>query len=141
MSARALATLAALGALLACGSPTRSLEGTWTGRDDAGNGMTFVFRDDGRGDWIVQIPDGMPPETLSMRWSTDPRSEPARIDLWDFEEGPLRGMKMAGIYEWTGDHAFRVDFEPVRPGEEADSVRPKAFTDDTVVFTREGAGP
>jgi hypothetical protein len=123
---------------LGCGE-TRSLEGTWTGNDEVGNHMTFVFGDDGRATWILQpsIPGGatIPPETIRMAYVTDTSTDPATIDFSDFDFEPLQGTTTYGIYEFTGDGTFRLDLEPAGPGEDA-SVRPDSFSAETVMFTR-----
>jgi len=133
----ALAVLLSVG----CGN-SRSLEGTWTGADDAGNRMTFVFAGEGQAEWILEPSMGgatMPPETIRMRYVTDATADPATIDFSDFDYGPLEGTTTYGIYEFTEGEAFRIDLEPAGPGQDA-SVRPDSFTDDTVVFTRAGSG-
>lgn len=134
----ALAVLVSVG----CGN-SRSLEGTWTGADDAGNRMTFVFAEDGQAEWILEPGAGggatMPPETIRMRYETDAAADPATIDFSDFDYGPLEGTTTYGIYEFTEGEAFRIDLEPAGPGQDA-SVRPDSFTDETVVFTRAGSG-
>lgn len=129
----ALAALAA--ALLACGGSGSDVQGRWTGADAAGNRMTFDFRGGGEGSWIVEVGQA-PPETIAMRYETDPSATPATIDLNGFGSGPLEGRVMAGIYELTGDGALRLDFEPVADPSEADSARPTEFTDDAVEFER-----
>ena len=127
---------------LGCGE-SRSLEGTWTGNDDVGNRMTFVFGGDGRAEWILQpnIPGGgtMAPETIRMAYTTDTSVDPATIDFTDFDFEPLRGTTTYGIYEFTGDGTFKLDLEPAGPGEDA-SVRPDSFTAETVTFTRAETG-
>lgn len=125
-----------------CGN-SRSLEGTWTGADDVGNRMTFVFAEDGQAEWILEPGTGgeatMPPETIRMRYETDATADPATIDFSDFDYGPLEGTTTYGIYEFTEGEAFRIDLEPAGPGQDA-SVRPDSFTSETVVFTRAGSG-
>jgi hypothetical protein len=127
---------------LGCGE-SRSLEGTWTGTDQAGNGMTFVFGDDGRAEWILapNMPGGatMAPETIGMAYATDASADPATIDFSNFDFEPLQGTTTYGIYEFTEDGAFRIDLEPAGPGQDA-SVRPDSFSDETVTFTRAGSG-
>jgi hypothetical protein len=123
-----------------CGN-SRSLEGSWTGADEAGNRMTFVFAGDGQAEWILEPNLGgqtMPPETIRMSYDTDTSADPATIDFSDFDYGPLEGTTTYGIYEFTESDAFRIDLEPAGPGQDA-SVRPDSFTDDTVVFTRAGS--
>lgn len=134
----ALAVLVSVG----CGN-SRSLEGTWTGADEMGNRMTFVFAEDGQAEWILEPGTGggvtMPPETIRMRYETDATADPATIDFSDFDYGPLEGTTTYGIYEFTEGEAFRIDLEPAGPGQDA-SVRPDSFTAGTVVFTRAGSG-
>lgn len=127
---------------LGCGE-SRSLEGTWNGTDQAGNGMTFVFGEDGKAQWILEpnIPGGttMAPETIRMAYVADASADPATIDFSDFDFEPLQGTTTYGIYEWTGEGAFRIDLEPAGPGQDA-TVRPDSFSAETVTFTRAGSG-
>jgi len=132
-----LALLVSLG----CGE-SRTLEGRWTGTDEGGNGMTFVFAEDGRAEWILEpnMPGTtMPPETIRMAYVTDPSADPATIDFSDFDFEPLQGTTTYGIYEFTGEETFRIDLEPAGPGQDA-SVRPDSFSTETVTFTRAGSG-
>lgn len=127
---------------LGCGE-SRSLEGTWTGTDQAGNGMTFVFREGGQAEWILEpnMPGGatMAPETIGMAYVTDATADPATIDFSDFDFEPLQGTTTYGIYEFTEEGGFRIDLEPAGPGQDA-SVRPDSFSAETVTFTRAGSG-
>jgi len=126
---------------LGCGGSSPSLEGTWAGQDPAGNQMTFVFEDGGTAQWIVEpMAHGaaMPAETVRMKYVTDASATPAQIDFSDFDFEPLQGTTTFGIYEFTGDDAFRLDLEPAGPGED-ESVRPDSFTSSTVTFHRAGA--
>jgi hypothetical protein len=126
---------------LGCGE-SRSLEGTWTGTDQAGNGMTFTFGDDGRAVWILEpnMPGAtIPPETIRMAYATDGSADPATIDFTDFDIEPLQGTTTYGIYEFTEGGAFRIDLEPAGPGQD-ESVRPDTFSADAVTFTRAGSG-
>lgn len=125
-------------ALAACGGEP-GIEGRWSGEDADGNRMTFDFREGGDASWIVTV-GGAPPETIDMRYSVDPSVSPHEIDLTDFEGGPLEGLTMVGIYEFTGDDAFRIDLEPVTVATEAETGRPTGFTDETVVFNRVSEG-
>ena len=124
-----------------CGE-SRSLEGTWTGNDLMGNQMMFVFGADGRAEWILQpvMPGGgtMAAETIRMAYTTDTSAEPATIDFFDFDFGPLQGTTTYGIYEFTEGDAFRIDLEPAGPGQDA-SVRPDSFSSETVTFTKAGS--
>ena len=109
----ALALLVSLG----CGE-SRTLEGRWTGTDEGGNGMTFVFEGDGRAEWILEpnVPGAtIPPETIRMAYVTDQAADPATIDFTDFDFEPLQGTTTYGIYEFTGEESFRMDREPAGP--------------------------
>ena len=139
-SLRWVLALAVAGSL-GCGE-SRSLEGTWTGNDLMGNQMTFVFGADGRAEWVLQqvTPGGetMAAETIRMAYTTDTSAEPATIDFYDFDFGPLQGTTTYGIYEFTEGEAFRIDLEPAGPGQDA-SVRPDSFSSETVTFTKAGS--
>lgn len=139
-SLRWVLALAVAGSL-GCGE-SRSLEGTWTGNDLMGNQMTFVFGEDGRAEWVLQqvTPGGgtMASDTIRMAYTTDTSAEPATIDFFDFDFGPLQGTTTYGIYEFTEGDAFRIDLEPAGPGQDA-SVRPDSFSSETVTFTKAGS--
>jgi uncharacterized protein (TIGR03067 family) len=140
-SLRWILALALVGSL-GCGE-SRSLEGTWTGADQAGNRMTFVFGDEGKAEWILEpnIPGGAPmaPETIRMTYAADPSAAPATIDFSGFDFEPLQGTTTYGIYEFTGKETFRIDLEPAGPDQDA-TVRPDSFSGETVTFTRAGSG-
>lgn len=133
----ALAVVVSLG----CGE-SRSLEGTWTGTDQQGNNMTFVFGEDGRAEWVLQpaMPGGgmMVAETIRMSYAIDTSADPATIDFSDFDFEPLQGTTTYGIYEFTDGNAFRIDLEPAGPGQDA-TVRPDSFSSETVTFARAGS--
>lgn len=133
VAALALATAASV---VGCGGD-RSIVGEWSGEDIDGNRMTFVFREGGDADWIV-TPRDAPPESIGMRYEADLSTTPGHIDLSDFEGGPLEGLTLVGIYEFTDGDRFRMDLEPVVGAVDPDSARPREFSDQAVVFTREG---
>ena len=124
-----------------CGE-SRSLEGTWTGTDQQGNHMTFVFAEDGRAEWVLQpvMPGGgtVPAETIRMSYATDASADPATIDFSDFDYAALQGTTTYGIYEFSGADSFRIDLEPAGPGQDA-TVRPDSFSSETVTFSRAGS--
>ena len=132
----------AVAGTIGCGE-SRSLEGTWTGTDPQGNHMTFVFGEDGRAEWVLEpvLPGGgaISPETIRMAYTTDASADPATIDFSDFDFEPLQGTTTYGIYEFTGNDAFRIDLEPAGPGQDA-TVRPDSFSAETVTFTRAASG-
>ena len=105
--------------------------------------MTFVFREDGQAEWILEpnMPGGatMAPETIGMAYVTDATADPATIDFSDFDFEPLQGTTTYGIYEFTEEGGFRIDLEPAGPGQDA-AVRPDSFSAETVTFTRAGSG-
>jgi len=125
-----------------CGE-SRSLDGTWTGTDQQGNHMTFVFGEDGRAEWVLQpvMPGGgtMAAETIRMSYATDASADPATIDFSDFDYAALEGTTTYGIYEFTGSDAFRIDLEPAGAEQDA-TVRPDSFSSETVTFTRAESG-
>lgn len=133
----ALAVVVSLG----CGE-SRSLEGTWTGTDQQGNNMTFVFGEDGKAEWVLQpaMPGGgtMAAETIRMSYATDTSADPATIDFSDFDFEPLQGTTTYGIYEFTDGNAFRIDLETAGPDQDA-TVRPDSFSSETVSFARAGS--
>lgn len=120
----------------ACGIAEQgpSLVGTWTGVDSAGIRMSFVFEADGKGLWVVELPEMT--DTTKVDWVADLEPAPHHLDLMHFDHGPLAGAAMYGIFEFSGPDTVRVDFEPGPPGAGDRAPRPEEFTAETVRFTR-----
>lgn len=133
----ALAALVASVGLSACGGE-RSIIGEWSGEDAEGNRIGFVFQEGDVAEWVVQARGMANPDTIEMRYEVDRSVSPHHIDLDGFEQGPLEGVTMVGIYEFTAGDAFRIDLAPVVGAVDPDSARPKEFSEETVVFTRGG---
>lgn len=137
IAAPALVALAAAASAAGCGGE-RSIVGEWNGQDVDGNRMTFVFRDGGEAEWIVPARGEASPESIGMRYEVDPSRNPGHIDFSGFEGGPLDGVRMVGIYEFTDEDRFRMDLEPVVGAVDPDSARPTEFSGQAVEFTRAG---
>lgn len=111
-----------------------SLVGTWTGVDSAGIRMSFVFEADGKGLWMVELPEMT--DTTKVDWVADMETAPHHLDLAHFDHGPLAGAALYGIFEFSGPDTFRLDLEPGPPGAGDRAPRPTEFTGETVEFSR-----
>ncbi len=128
-------TLGMVVVLAACGGDAEvSLVGEWTGTDTDGQGMQFVFRSDGTGQWVVPMEGAV--DTVSLRYTLNRDTVPHFLDLSRLDRGPLAGATLYGILVFDGNDAFRLDLEPGPPGAGDRAPRPTRFTAETVVFTR-----
>lgn len=126
--------LLAMVVALGCGGgPSHELAGAWTGTDSEGRPLTLVF---GEGDAALWITDRVPgvQDTTVLRYRADTAATPSRVDLRGFEEGPLAGMVLYGIYEREGSDTLRIDFEAGVPGS---GERPDSFSGSAVRLGRQ----
>jgi hypothetical protein len=101
----------------------------------------FVFRRDGSALWIIGTPARR--DTFPIRYQLDGAVAPARLDLFGFDRGPLRGRTLYCIADLSAANRFRLECEPGRPSGADDAeaaaaaaVRPAAFTAQTVTYRR-----
>lgn len=111
-----------------------SLVGTWTGVDSAGIRMSFVFEADGKGLWVLELPELT--DTTKVDWVADMEATPYHLDLMHFDRGPLAGAAMYGIFEFSGPDALHLDLEPGPPGAGDRAPRPTEFGSGAVVLSR-----
>ena len=109
------------------------LVGSWSGQDSQGNEQVFHFRPDGEVRWEA-VAGGERFELDGVEWSLDRTTDPMSIDLTRFTSGPLQGMGLYGIIEFTSDDSMRVDLEAAPIGQT--QVRPDTFTESTAVVRR-----
>ena len=127
-------TLLASAALtLACQESPQPLQGEWLSIGSARPAMTYVFEDDGRSIWILNLPQG--PDTLVIDYRVDYTTTPIHLDVGPWSAGPIAGQTLFGIVELLGPDRFRVDFEPGDPDTGA-MERPREFSSQTVTFVR-----
>ena len=130
------------------GPAAPSLVGEWRQEGEAAHAppdsaarQAFVFRRDGSALWIIGTPAR--PDTFAIRYQLDGAVTPARLDLFGFERGPLRGRTLYCIADLSAANRFRMDCEPGRPGGADDAeaaaaaaVRPASFTAQSVTYRR-----
>jgi hypothetical protein len=95
----------------------KKLQGAW----DNNKGQLLVFQKDNQAYWIFYSESKR--DTFKIKYRTNLKTQPAQLDLTDFQVGPLKGKTLYGIVEWTDKRTIRFDCEPGT----TDSVRPKAF--------------
>jgi len=113
-----------------CGSERScyDLTGRWTNRE----GQTLVFAPQGQSLWLIKF--GSQFDTMRFRYQYDCTQNPFRLDLTDFDTGPLAGKTLYGILEWNSDSVFR--FEAQTGG--SPDVRPSIFkTEQAIRYYRE----
>ena len=128
-----LALFASTALTLACQEPPQPLQGEWVSVGSTRPAMTYIFEDDGRVAWILDLPQG--PDTLVIDYRGDYTTTPIQLDVGPWSTGPIAGQTLFGIVELLGPDRFRVDFEPGDPDTGA-MERPREFSDQTVTFVR-----
>jgi hypothetical protein len=104
--------------LLACsGNECRTPEGAWA----TGEGQILQFEKGGRLLWLTRF--GSDYDTIQSQYKLDCTCTPMRIDIDKIQSGAFADKQLLGIFEWTGEDAFRVQLEV--GSEETD--RPTAF--------------
>ena len=105
-----------------------SITGDWVSNLSGGSTISLSFNEDGSLLWVMEdAQNGM--STLA-KYSIDPSTKPPSIELFDFEEGEMKGSKLRGIFELQSDGRLKLDFvekqlEPL-----------KEFTKDALVFSK-----
>ena len=131
--AASLSAVAPALALLSCGEPADPLLGEWVSVGSAPPSMTYIFEEDGRSRWVLDLPVGS--DTFAVDYRVDYTVTPFHLDVGPWSTGPVAGRTLFGIVEMLGPYRFRVDFEPGDP-EGGASARPEGFSGQTVTFVR-----
>jgi hypothetical protein len=103
-----------------CGLGGDSVIGSWENE----TGHIFTFREDGSMTWVY--PSGAASDTFELQYRYDASAEPKILDLYGFEEGPLKGATLYGIVNFLDqedEDVIRCNFNR---GED-ESVRPEEF--------------
>lgn len=95
----------------------KKIIGTW----DNDKGQILVFRKEGKALWIFYSESKR--DTFEIKYRTDFRATPSKLDLTDFQVGPLKGKTLYGILEFADKKTIRFDCEPGT----TEAVRPKEF--------------
>jgi hypothetical protein len=93
----------------ACQQPS----GRWTDRE----GTEWVFESGGKALLLHKF--GSQYDTQFCQYRYDCTAEPAHIDFSDFSSGPYRSKVLQGIFEWSSDSSFRLQYNTAQ--------RPKVF--------------
>ena len=129
----ALATLALLPTILSCSEPSEPLLGEWVSVAAETGQVTYIFEEDGRSRWILELAEA--PDTFPVAYRVDYSQSPIHLDVGPWPTGPLTGRTLYGIVEMQGPDRFVVDFEPGDPDGEG-SARPSRFSNQMVTFVR-----
>ena len=124
---------ALVGAVLACTEPTDPLLGEWVSVGTGPGPMTYIFEQDGRSRWVLDLEEG--PDTFAVDYRVDYGRTPIHLDIGPWSSGPLTGRTLFGIIEMQGPDRFRVDFEPADPDGDG-TGRPASFSNQAVAFVR-----
>lgn len=119
--------------LIHCKPAKHSLVGEWSGNHPQGGPNVLQFRGDGTADWRFDNP-GM--SQTNLKYTIDYSTTPHHITLSGFEAGHLRGLALHGILEFSCPNRFQLDVEPGLPDDDPETIRPKAFTDNTQEYRR-----
>ena len=129
----ALAALALAAPVISCGESPEPLLGEWVSVAAETGRMTYIFEEDGRSRWVLDLAEG--PDTFAVAYRVDYGRSPIHLDVGPWSTGPLAGRTLYGIVEMLGPDRFVVDFEPGDPGGEG-AERPPRFSNQSVTFVR-----
>lgn len=107
--------------------------GKWVGHAPDGDRVTYTFNQDGTVLWSVD--SAGPAGSFSAKYAIDYSTEPAQIDIFEFNFEPLKDFTFLGIIEFEGPSRFRLQGYPQRAGQ--GSGRPRAFDQEAVFFTKQ----
>lgn len=95
----------------------KKILGTW----DNDKGQILVFQKEGKALWIFY--SEIKRDTFAIKYRADFKANPSKLDLSDFQVGPLKGRTLYGILEFVDKKTIRFDCEPGA----TEAVRPKEF--------------
>ena len=95
----------------------KKIRGSW----DNTTGQVLIFQKDQQALWIFYSESKR--DTFRISYKTDFSGKPYKLDLSDFQVGPLKGKTLYGIVEFPDKKTMRFDCEPGI----SDQVRPKEF--------------
>jgi hypothetical protein len=94
----------------------------------------LIFRDDNTATWKIESVNFT--GSFDIQYTFDASTTPYRLDLTGFGTGPLEGLTLYGIIAFDGDESFRLEVEPGEVGGAGEEVRPAAFSEQTVIYTK-----
>jgi hypothetical protein len=106
----------------------RELTGRWTNKE----GQEISFGPDGKALWLIKF--GSQFDTFAIQYQYDCKATMPKLDLTNFQSGPLKGKTLYGIIEWSNDSVFRFSAEP---GMSEDARPPKFNPEQTQRFYKE----
>ena len=111
---------------------TRSaLVGEWMGNAPDGSKVSFSFKDDNTVLWVAEdLKSGIVLSTRA-KYRTDASKTPNAVEVFDVEQGDLKGETMRGIYELQTDDHLKFDMS-IGQNEHPDA----GFTDGSIVLER-----
>lgn len=95
----------------------KKILGAW----DNDKGQILVFQKEGKALWIFYSESKR--DTFAIKYRADFKANPGKLDLTDFQVGPLKGRTLYGIIEFVDKKTIRFDCEPGA----TEAVRPKEF--------------
>ena len=119
--------------VLSCGEVAEPLLGEWISVGSTTRQTIYVFEDQGRAKWVLELDEG--PDTFEVAYRVDYQTTPVHLDIGPWPTGPLAGRTLFGVLEMRGPDRFRVDFEPADP-DAGGADRPTGFSNQALTFVR-----
>jgi hypothetical protein len=94
-------------------NPCNEPVGRWTDQE----GTEWVFEPNGKAMLLHKF--GSQYDTQFCQYQYDCNTEPVQINLANFSSGPYRSKLLQGIFEWSSDSSFRLQYSTAN--------RPKVF--------------
>lgn len=110
-------------------APGSPITGDWSSTTPHGTTVSFSFKEDGTLLWVIE--EAQSGQSTVAKYRLDPSTKPQSIELFDFEEGHMKGEKLRGIFELQSDGRLKLDF---MKGPEAPPL--KEFSKEMLIFFR-----
>lgn len=113
-----------------------ALSGEWTGNAKDGTEISYSFGKEGTVVWRVNEKNFTQafPEGLAAKYQIR-AGRLCEIDIYDFTDPRFKDIRFQGILEITDSRTFKMEGLPSNQGD-----RPKAFTEDAIVFRVKNKG-
>jgi len=113
-----------------------SFVGDWSGKAPDGTTVKYSLHKDGSAVWFVDEANFKQafPSGLKAKYVIRDKSPFWEIDIYDFQDGPFKGVTFLGILQPIDDRKFKMEGMPSNHGD-----RPKSFDDQAITFTKAAA--
>lgn len=119
--------------ILSAGSAkAEDIVGKWEGKSRQGVTISYEFKADNTVMWQIHRPKS--PKPISARYSIDYSTDPAELDIFDFDYPAMAGVRLLAIVEFISPTKIKID--AVQSAPSSKDTRPTRFSKETVEFDK-----